>query len=144
MAEGEEGTGTSGGRGSFPERVLELCLPGHGNSQYLRLCMAMHNRSYARSMIMRAGSLTMLPEVAHSRRNRIDQIRIRLRTPSGPQITECSARTVHNQRALRNCKRRSEGRYRDAFMLGGRKELRQRSFIARSASTYMCVVVGLS
>jgi transposase len=101
-------------------------------------------RRYARSMIMRAGSLTMLPEVAHSRRNRIDQIRIRLRTPSGPQITECSARTVHNQRALRNCKRRSEGRYRDAFMLGGRKELRQRSFIARSASTYMCVVVGLS
>jgi hypothetical protein len=119
-------------------------LPIDNNHLENRIRPVALGRGYARWMIMRASSHPRLPEVAHPRRNRIDQIRVRLRTPSGPQITEWSARTVHNQRALRNCKRRSDGRYRDAFMFGGRKEFRHRSFIARSASTYMCVVVGLS
>jgi hypothetical protein len=101
-------------------------------------------RNYARWTIMRASAQVAFRGVAWTRRSRIGQIGIRLRAPIRLPITKCPDRTVHNQRALRNCNSRSDGRNRDALTFGGRKEFSDRSFIPRSASTYICVVVGLS
>ena len=61
-----------------------------------------------------------------------------------PRVAEGLPRTVHNQRALRNCRSRSDGRNLAALTCGARNERNDFSFIARSASTYMCVVAGLS
>jgi transposase len=52
--------------------------------------------------------------------------------------------TSHNHSAWRNCIRALGGRYRAGLISGGFSLAKARSFIARSASTYMCVVDGLS
>ena len=56
----------------------------------------------------------------------------------------CVVATSHNHRARRNFIRALGGRYRAGFTSGGFNLANVRSFIARSASTYMCVVDGLS
>ena len=50
----------------------------------------------------------------------------------------------HNHSACRNASRAFGGRYFAGLTSGGFKRAKARSFIARSASTYMCVVDGLS
>jgi len=50
----------------------------------------------------------------------------------------------HNHRDCRNFKSACGGRYRAGFVSGGSSRARARSFMARSASTYMWVVDGLS
>ena len=50
----------------------------------------------------------------------------------------------HNHSDCRNCMRAFGGRYREGLTSGCLRRARARSFIARSASTYMCVVDGLS
>jgi hypothetical protein len=52
--------------------------------------------------------------------------------------------TSHNHSACRNFIRALGGRYRAGLISGGFSLAKARSFIARSASTYMCVVDGLS
>lgn len=63
-----------------------------------------------------------------------------------PTLCDChpGSPTAHNQRAFKNCSSRSVGLNRRSLMSGERTALKARSFIARSASTYMCVVAGLS
>ena len=52
--------------------------------------------------------------------------------------------TSHNQSACKNCIKALGGRYRAGLTSGDFSRASARSFIARSASTYMCVVDGLS
>jgi len=52
--------------------------------------------------------------------------------------------TSHNHSDCRNCIRALGGRYRAGLISGGLSRAKVRSFIARSASTYMWVVDGLS
>ena len=55
----------------------------------------------------------------------------------------CVVATSHNQSDCRNCIRAFGGRYRAGLISGGFSRAKARSFIPRSASTYMCVVDGL-
>ena len=56
----------------------------------------------------------------------------------------CVVATSHNQSDCRNCIRAFGGRYRAGLISGDFSRAKARSFIPRSASTYMCVVDGLS
>jgi hypothetical protein len=60
-----------------------------------------------------------------------------LRPPAG-------LRASHNYKLSRNASTRAVGLYRCCLIFGVCKVLRARSFIAKSASMYICVVAGLS
>jgi len=95
------------------------------NSQAFRSCSASHERNKANFAFMR------------SRRHGAT------RRPC-MRGRGCVVATSHNQSDCRNFIRALGGRYRAGLISGGFSRAKARSFIARSASTYMCVVDGLS
>src|ERR1700730_14763369 len=55
-----------------------------------------------------------------------------------------TSQTSHNHKPSRNSSTRPVGWYRWCFIFGVCNALRARSFMAKSASMYICVVAGLS
>ena len=98
-----------------------------GESQFDLLCMAVHNRRYARPVIMHCRCLS--PCAGRSNPPRI--------RPSGPMRKRgAHAPAVHNHRLFRNSSVRSDARYRNGLVAGDFSAANARAFIARSASTY--------